>query len=58
MSQRVIVLLILALLATVLYIAGFQSGSLGVILLAAAIEVGFWFKLLMQDKSKEPPASS
>ncbi|MFC3195818.1 hypothetical protein ACFODZ_16305 [Marinicella sediminis] len=58
MSQRVIVLLILALFAIILYIAGFQSGSVAVIILAAAVEVWFWLKLLIQDKRKEPPAGN
>lgn len=58
MSPRVIVLLILALFAIILYIAGLQTGSVAVVLLAAAIEVWFWFKLLIQEKRQDPPAGS
>ncbi|MCB1584247.1 MAG: hypothetical protein R3E90_09350 [Marinicella sp.] len=52
MNKRVIVLLLLAIAALVLYGIGFKMSSFFIIVVGACIELGFWFKLLFSDNKK------
>lgn len=49
MRKRTLILLLLALVAIVLYGIGFKTASLTIIILAACVELGFWFKLFSNE---------
>ncbi len=56
MNSRAMLLLGLATLAIILYAVGFTTHTYVVIVLAACVELWFWFKLLVSDKHEKPPS--
>lgn len=52
MNTRGMILLTLAVVALGLYFIGFTTGAVAVVVLAAAMELLFWIKLL--DKEEQP----
>lgn len=53
MSQRGMVLLVLALLAIAFYGVGFKTGTLAAIIIGCLFELGFWFKLMVTNKEQD-----
>jgi len=56
MNSRGLTLLTLAALALLLYFIGFKTGTVAVIIIAAAVELWFWFKLIVSDMKNQPPS--
>ena len=53
MSPRATTLLSLALLAILLYVIGFRTGTFAVIIIAVMVEMWFWFQLFFADRSDQ-----
>ncbi|WP_223787768.1 hypothetical protein [Marinicella meishanensis] len=58
MNTRGATLLTLAAIALALYFIGFTTGAVVVVVLAAAVELWFWIKLLDHDDRQDAKNSS
>jgi uncharacterized membrane protein YccC len=55
MSSRVLMLVVLALMAVILYAIGFKNSSYIFITVAAGLELWFWFKLFNSKEQNNHP---